>query len=369
MRILLRLFRSLAPYRLRVAILFVCILVVTGASLTIPALIRAAIDDGLSRNSPAALLSAGLAIVGAGLVRALFNFGRRYLSETLVNRLGYDFRNQMYDQIQRLSFSYHDQVQTGQLMSRCTEDITALSRFVGQGGVDLLNVTLLLTGILVLLFSTSATLMLIGLAPLVVLVIVTYLLQRRQRRLFLRTDRSLGQVSAVLQENLGGAQVVRAFAREEHEKNKFKGANLQLFDDSVDVVSSWGFFWATMALLVMLSTTLVLWFGGQMVIAGTLTLGELVAFNAYLVLLAGPVSDLGFIVNAAGEAIAGGERIYEILDLPREIQSPPQPVALPVLTGRVTFEEVSFAYRRGESAARPMARPCRTSRSRRSRTR
>jgi ATP-binding cassette subfamily B protein len=345
MRILLRLFRSLAPYRAHVAGLVVCILAVTAASLAIPSLIRSAIDDGLEKNSPAALFSVGLTIVGVGLVRSVFNFGRRYLSEWLTNRSGYDFRNRMYDKIQRLSFSYHDQVQTGQLMSRCTEDISALSRFVGQGGVDFLNVVILLAGILILLFNTSATLILIGMAPLVILAFVTTLLAKRQSRLFLRVDRALGDVSAALQENLGGVQVVRAFAREEHEKEKFEGVNRRLFDARVEVVSSWGFFWPTMTILVMVSTALILWFGGQMVIAGTLTLGELVAFNAYLTLLANPVAELGFVVNAAGEAIAGGQRIFEVLDLAEEVQSPPAPEPLAALSGCVTFEAVSFSYR------------------------
>ena len=121
------------------------------------------------------------------------------------------------------------------------------------------------------------------------------------------------------------------------------------------VVSSWGFFWPTMAILVMFSTALILWFGGQMVIAGTLTLGELVAFNAYLALLAMPVTELGFIVNAAGEAIAGGQRIYEILDLREEVKSPPQPTPLPALTGRVTFNSVSFSYDGDRDALRDVS--------------
>jgi ABC-type multidrug transport system fused ATPase/permease subunit len=346
MRILLRLFGSLTPYRLHVMALLVCIAGVAGASLAIPTLIRSAVDDGLAKNSPTTLLSVGLAIAGVGLVRSLFNFGRRYLSEWLVNQTGFDFRNRMYGKIQNLQFGYHDQVQTGQLMSRCTEDISALSRFVGQGGIDFLNVVLLVAGILFLLANTSATLILVSSAPLVVLVLVTYLLQRRQSQLWLRTDRALGQVSATLQENLGGAQVVRAFAREEYEKEKFERANEDLFDVSVAVVSGWGFFWPTMAILVTLSVILMLWFGGQTVIAGTLALGELVAFNGYLALLAGPVSELGFIVNAAGEAVAGGQRIFEVLDVAEEIRSPAQAIALPTLSGRVTFESVSFAYQR-----------------------
>ncbi len=350
MKILLRLLQSLRAYRWQVIGLALCIVAVTGASLVIPSLIRSAIDDGLAKNSPSELLSVGLTIVGVGLARSLFNFGRRYLSEWLTNRVGYDYRNLLYDKIQRLPFSYHDQIQTGQMMSRCTEDVSALSRFVGQGGVDMLNAILLFVGIVVLLLNVSARLMLIGLAPLIVLVIVTVMLERRQHRLFYIVDRALGEVSATLQENLGGVQVVRAFAREDFEKDKFERVTRKLFDARVATVSSWGFFFPTMTILVMFSTALILYFGGQMVIAGSLTLGELVEFNAYLTLLAGPVTELGFLVNAAGEAVAGGQRIYEVLDVREQIRSPEHPIPLPALSGRVAFDHVSFAYREEREA-------------------
>jgi len=351
MRILLRLLQALRPYLWQEILLIVCLLVVTATSLVTPAIIRDVIDEGLRAPDPArAMAQAGLVIVGVGFVRSVFNFGKRYLSEWLMNRTGYDFRNALYDKIQRLPFGFHDHTQTGQLMSRCTEDVTSLSRFVGQGVVELLNVLLLLVGILFLLFRESATLTLVSLGPLLALTALTYHLGTLVGPLFLRVDQALGDVSAATQENLSGVQVVRAFARELFEKDKFAQANRKLYDARVKIVGTWGFYLPTMMVLVMLSTALILWFGGRMVITGQLTLGEVVAFNAYLLLLAGPVQQLAFVVNSAGEGIAGGQRIFEILDLPEEIASPPNPVPLPALTGRVTFENVSFSYR-GERRA------------------
>ena len=345
MQILFRLLQSLNRYRGQLLWLLLLVLGVTAASLALPALIRRAIDDGLGQHSPAALTQVAGLIVGVGLFRALLNFGRRYTAEWLINRTGYDFRNAMYDKIQRLSFSYHDTVQTGQLMSRCTEDISALARFVGQGAVELVQILSLLVGILYLLFQSSVALTLIGLLPIVLLTFLTVHLGQIIGPLFLRVDQTLGDLSSALQENLTGAQVVRAFAREEFEKAKFGKANRQLYDAQVGVVSNWGFYLPSMSLCIMLSTALILWFGGHMVVAGALTVGELVAFNAYLVLLAQPVQDLGFVVNSAGEALAGGQRIFEVLDVNEEIQSPPQALTAPPLTGRVTFERVTFSYR------------------------
>lgn len=350
MRILLRLLTSLRPYRWQVLGLLVCLLVVTAASLVTPSIIRFVIDNGIAQQDASAMLSAGLTIVGVGFVRAVFNFAKRYLGEWLINRTGYDYRNALYDKIQRLPFGYHDQAQTGQLMSRCTEDVSALSRFVGQGAVELINVAMLLTGIIVLLFRESITLTFVGLGPLVVLAGVTYYLGTILGPLFLKVDQALGDISAALQENLSGAQVVRAFAREDFEKEKFAGANRNLFNSRVKIVGTWGFFMPTMTVLVMAATALILWFGGGMVAAGTLTLGELVAFNAYLLLLAAPVGQLAFVVNSASEAVAGGQRIFEILDLPDEIASPLEAQKLPLLSGGVTFDSVSFSYR-GERRA------------------
>jgi ATP-binding cassette subfamily B protein len=335
-----------------VVFLLLSVLVVTATSLVTPSIIRQVIDEGLAQDNAGLLARAGLVIVGVGLARALFNFGRRYTAEWLINRTGYDFRNALYDKIQRLPFGFHDQAQTGQLMSRCTEDVTALSRFVGQGAVELLNVLLLLAGIAVLLFRESPVLTLIGLAPLAALLALTVHLGKLMGPLFLGVDQALGDVSAAVQENLSGVQVVRAFARERFETEKFAGANRKLWRARVRVVSTWGLFMPTMTILVMAATVLILWFGGRMVIAGTLTLGELAAFNAYLLLLGAPVQQLGFVVNASGEAVAGGQRIFEILDLPEEIQSPPDAAPLPALRGHVRFDDVSFAYRGSKRALR-----------------
>lgn len=345
MLILFRLLQALKPYRWQLAALIVLVFGVTATSLVAPTLIRRAIDEGLAQRDVHALAQVALLIIGVGALRALLGFARRYTAEWLINRTGYDFRNAMYDKIQRLSFSYHDSVQTGNLMSRCTEDISALSRFVGQGAVELLHIALLFIGIVFLLFQTSVTLTLIGLVPIFLLALLTVRLGRMIGPLFLTVDRALGDLSSTLQENLTGASVVRAFAREEFEKQKFGSANRKLYDAQIRVVSRWGFYMPTMMLFVMLATALILWFGGQMVLAGTITLGELVAFNAYLLLLAQPVQELGFIVNSAGEAVAGGQRIFEVLDVDEEIKSPPHAIIAPPLSGHVVFEHVSFSYR------------------------
>ena len=328
------------------AALVVSTALLTLASLWVPGIIRSVIDEGLGNNDPEALTRAALTILAIGFARAIFAFGRRYLGEWLVNRTGFDLRNALYDKIQRLHFGYHDQAQTGQLMSRCTEDVSAVSRFIGQGAIDLLNVLMLLAGILFFLTRESPLLTAIGLAPLIVMTFVTLRLGRIAEPMFLRIDNALGAVSSAVQEYATGVQVVRAFARESDEAARFDKPHRELYDARVTLVGTWGRYMPTFFILIVASTALVLWFGAVL----ELTLGEIVAFNAYLLLLGGPVQDLGFVVSSASEAMAGATRIYEVLDAPLAIETRPNAPALPALTGRITFEDVSFSYR-GAGAA------------------
>ena len=218
MSTLFRTFQTLRPYYPQVALLLFCVLVTTAASLVTPSILQFVIDQGVLHRDAGAMVQAGLLVAGVGLLRALFNFARRYIGEWLINRTGYDFRNMLYNKIQRLPFDFHDRAQTGQLMSRCTEDVSALSRFVGQAGIDLLSIALMLIGIVALLFRQSVTLTLIGLGPLLVLAAVTIYMGAVLNPMFLTIDRALGDVSSAVQENLSGAQVVRAFARELFER-------------------------------------------------------------------------------------------------------------------------------------------------------
>lgn len=355
MRLLVRFLTSQSAYVWHLLALLVCLLGVTATSLVTPGIIRQVIDEGLLANQPqnaSVLLRSALVIIGVGLLRAVFAFFRRYLGEWLTNRTGYDLRNALYDKIQRLHFGFHDQTQTGQLMSRCTEDVSALSRFIGQGGLDLINLILLLAGIVILLVQASPALALISALPLIALMAVSIYLGRIVEPMFLRIDQALGALSAAVQEFATGVQVVKAFARDQHEIAKFDRANRELYHARVRIVRAWGTFLPTMTVLVMSATAFVLWIGGNRVITGEMTLGEVVAFNAYLMMLAAPTQQLGFAIGALGEAVAGGQRIYEILDIPEEIPSSATDAApdLPPLQGRVTFEDVSFSYR-GEKRA------------------
>jgi len=342
---LLKLNHFLRPYIPQSLLALLALLGLTGASLAVPPIIQRVIDVGIVAGQARFIILAGLAIVGIGLLRALLSFVERYLSEWISHKVAFDLRNRLYNKIQRLSFGYHDHAQTGQLMSRCTEDVSSIQRFAGSGLLDFANTLLLLAGVIYILTTTNPRLALIALVPMLPLALVTIRFGARVGPLFLAIDNALGDISTRLQENLTGVQVVRAFARERFEIDRFEVANRRLFDARLTVIGAWSRMLPTTQLLVMLSTALILWFGGRQVLAGIMTMGEIAAFYSFLLLLAGPVERLGWLVNMAGEASAGVQRIYAILSLEPEIKSPRGAVTLPALTGRVEFRDVSFAYR------------------------
>lgn len=344
MKYLLRLWPFLKPYKLQAALALTTTLALTALLLAVPAIIRQTIDVGLAQSERIYLIRAALWLLGIGVVRSGLVYLQRYLGEWIASHIGYDMRNRLYDHMQYLSFSFHDHAQTGQLISRCIEDVRAVERFTGFGVIEMIRLGLLMFGIVFLLFWQSPHLAAIALLPMIPLVLVTTGFGSRVGDLFMKVDIALGELSALVQENVSGVQVVRAFAREPYEVQRFAGKNRKLYDARVKVVSIFAWVMPTTHFLVALGTILILWFGGGMVLRGEMTVGEVVAFNGYLLLLAAPAQQLTWLVNAAGEAAAGLRRSFEILDLEPEIRSAPNAVELPPLKGYVEFRGVSLRY-------------------------
>ena len=334
----------IGPYRRQIAIASLLLLVITAIDMTFPEIIRWVIDFGLQSSQKTFLLLAAAFLVGLGIVKALVSYREQYLTEWIAHHVAFDLRNRLYDHIQRLSFKYHDHMPTGQLISRVIEDVRALQNFSGHGLVELVRVLLLLVGISIVLFSRHPLLACIALSPLVPLVLLTTNFGQRIGKLFLAVDNTLGELSSHLQENVTGAQVIRAFAQEKSEIQKFDHTNRKLFDRQITVVREWSKIMPTTIFLVTLGTILILFFGGQMVLRGEITLGELVAFNSYMLLLAQPAQQLAWLVNAAGEASAGLQRTFEILETEADIQSPADPVPVHQFRGAVDFDHASFRY-------------------------
>lgn len=323
---------------------------ITALSLIVPRIIQTVVDDGLARGDSRYLVRSALLLLGLGLASAFLSLINRYTTEWIAAHVGYDLRNRMYDHIQHLPFTYHDHTQSGQLISRCIEDVRAIEKFAGSAVADLVKFVLLVVGVIYFLVSANPLLAVIALLPMIPLILMTAGFGTKIGKLFFAVDQAMGEVSNRLQENVVGVQVVRAFAREDYEIERFTDANNVVFKTWVRVIDEWSKIMPTANWLTTISVILILWSGGQMVMSGSLTVGEIVAFNVYVLMLAEPAQQLTGLVNAGGEAAAGAQRVFEVLDVAPAIQSSADAVIVESLRGEVEFRNVGLNYK-GEKTA------------------
>ena len=340
-----RLLGYLRPYRRQVAFAYVAMLLSTGLNLFVPTVIAWAIDFGLDQGDATYLFLAGGIIMAIALVRGFLGFGQRYYGEWLTHRVAYDLRNEFYNAVQYQPFAFHDQSHTGDLMSRATGDIAESERFVGIGLMDLLATLLLLVGVVAAMLLQSVPLALLALIPLPILLVTTLRFGLTIEPMFKSIQEQMGVLSTVMQESLTGIRVVKAFAREPHELDKFDRENNEWFARREGVIKKWGNNWPFMTFLITMSIFLLLLFGGPAALDGRITVGALFAMISYVLMLNAPVQRLGFLVNLAATAGASAQRILEIVDLPGEVVDRPDALALPAVRGEVAFEHVAFAYR------------------------
>lgn len=343
-RIIWRITRYLGAYRWPLVIAYVSLFVALAAQLTVPKLIQVVIDDGIVVDDRSVVLQGALFIVGATLVQAIFTYVRSYLFQALAERVSTDVRGQLYEHMLTLSFSFFDTSQSGQLMSRATEDVNAIRRFLMFSLRMAIYAMSMFLVIAVLLFRENASLAAISLSVMPILIFTSLYFSAHVRPMFSRVQQQFGEMSSVLQENLAGTRVVRVFAREDDEVDRFDGSLRLLFDRQVEAIRYYSFFFPLMQLLSSASLAFVLWYGGRKVLNGDMSIGTLVAFNLYLSLLAVPIRQLGWIMNSVARAIASGERIFEVIDTKPAIRDRADARALVDPTGVVVFDDVTFTY-------------------------
>lgn len=294
--------------------------------------------------APAAVLAAGAAIVLFASMRGLFAFLQAYWAERNSQSVAFEIRNELFDKIQRLSFSYHDQNQTGQLMIRATDDIEKVRLFIGQGLVQLAGASILLVATLYLLLTTNWQLALVSMPILPAALIIFMIFGIVSQPLFAKVQARLSDLNTLLQENLAGIKVVKAFAREEMQQAKFRTAADNLRSQSMTVSRVFSFLFPVVLLVANLGQASVLYFGGQQILNASLTLGEYQEFSLYLIYLFLPLAQFGIIITQLGQAGASATRIFEILDATSDVQDKPGALTLPQVSGRVTFDNVTFKY-------------------------
>lgn len=312
--------------------------------LIVPRLTQTAIDQGIiGQDSQVLLRAVGLVMLMA-LIGGFIRFLDRYSMEYMCQRVIYDLRNDLYNHLQTLSFSFYDEAHTGQLMSRVTGDVETLRRFLSRGIIGLAENALLLVSVIVILVRYHPGLALASLAMLPGLTWAVAQFGRKVRPAYWAIQAQVASMTAVLQENITGVRVVRAFAREDEEEAKFAVENQAYHQKQLTAVRLHALYIQLMEFLSNVGVAVVLLYGGRLVISNVLTIGTLVAFTAYLGQLMQPMRMLGMIVSLAQRATASGQRVFEILDEMPEIQDEPGAVALPRVEGHVELRDVSFGY-------------------------
>jgi ABC-type multidrug transport system fused ATPase/permease subunit len=342
--VLLRLLRFLRPYRAQVAVTALTAAALMACTVTLPYLTRLVIDDVLRAREADALGPLVLAVLGVSAARAGFGVVRRWLSGRVSLAVEYDMRGALFDRLQRLSVSYFDRMPVGQLMSRATSDLQTVRFFLGYGLIFLFMhaFTLVLVTALLLVIDWQLALLSLLMGP--ALVVVAWRYSRRSNPVLVDVQQKLGEVSQMAEESMVGIRVVKAFGREVDRAQRFGATARRAFDRSMDAARLRAFYQPLMGFLPTVGLAVVLAYGGTLVIDGGLTLGEFVQFFLYLSLLMGPFRSLGTLVGTAQRAIAGGTRIFEVLDAVPDVQEAPDARPLAPGDGAVRLEGVTFRY-------------------------
>ena len=361
----------LAPYWRRALVAFAMGVAMMTITTVIPLITRTIIDQGLTRRQTAVLGRELGLLLALALLRWVLGGLRRNISGRVGTDVEYDLRNRLARHLLALEPAWHDQIQTGQLLSRATSDIRSVRYFLSWGLVfSVLNLlTFGIAAAQMWTLSARLTLVALGLAPPLVYGALRF--NRRLHLVYWRVQQKEGDLTTVVEENAAGVRVVKAFGREAEESAKLEREAQGLLDENLHAARLRGFYTPLLAALPQVSLAAILWYGGRLTVDGEITLGTLVAFNSYLVMLVWPLQSLGMLFGFAQRAAASAERVFEVIDRPPGIADRPGAVPLPSSSAppplaaasrspgprprgaRIAFDHVSFRY--GESGRPSLA--------------
>ncbi|MEA2468616.1 MAG: ATP-binding cassette, subfamily bacterial [Thermoleophilaceae bacterium] len=337
-----RLLTFLRPYRRGVIVSFVLAAVAMGTGVLIPFLVGRTVDE--IRKGETNLWPLAFAILGAALVRLAFSVLRRLIAGRVSLGVEYDLRNRMYRHLQSLELAFFDEQQTGQLMSRATVDLQAVRFFLGYGLIFILQslVTLLVAATVMLALNVELGLLALAPAPLIFVVAFRY--GRKNRPASQEVQQRIAELTAEVEENVGGIRLVKAFAREDRQLGRVRSRARRVFDQSMVSTRLRAFYNPFIGFLPNIGLAVVLLVGGRQAMNGQITIGEFVAFYGYVNLLVSPVRMLGIALGMAQRAVASGARVFEVLDRQPQMTVPDGAPDLPAGDGHVEMRGVSFKY-------------------------
>jgi ABC-type multidrug transport system fused ATPase/permease subunit len=339
-----RLLGFLRPYKLSLAVSIVLAAASQAAQVAIAFLTGTAVGRAIQRHDRRAVELIVAAVVAIGLVKALLMVGRRLISGRQALGVEFDMRNALYARLVRLSFGFYDRHQTGQLMSRATVDLQSVRFFLGYGLIFFFQHVLTVAGVTGVMLVVNWRLALVALAIGPLLVVFAYRYSHIAHPLLRDVQQRMADVATVAEEGIVGVHVVKAFAQEPSEQEKFERRSEAVFVQSVHANRQRAFYVPLMSFLPLLAQAGVLFVGGRMVVHGTLPLHDFVVFNLLVMMLVQPLRMLGMWIGQAQRATASGERIFQVVDEPEEVTDAPDAIELPPGEGRVRFVGVTFGY-------------------------
>ncbi len=347
LKTLFRSIKYLLPYKYTAAGVLLSLLLSTAINLAIPKAMQIIIDRGITLRLPRIIILGSGFIIAFSLMGALFSFIQGYLATRVSHGVAFDLRNHIYDKIQHLSFSYHDRAQTGQLLTRATSDVDLVREFIGKGVIQLLNALIMMGGSIILLYSINWKLTLMVLPVMALAFLIFFVFARIISPFIKIIQEKLGLLNTRLQESITGIRVVKAFAREAFEEERFADSNRDLKDINLRTGKYIASGMPLIFAMANISTLVVVWAGGYQVLANYLTIGELVAFMSYLMMSMFPMMMLGMLLVTIAQAAACATRIFEVLDAISETVEKPGATKLPPIQGKLIFDNVTFRYFKG----------------------
>lgn len=333
------------PHRRELWVALLAALVGTVMTLAGPYLLKVAIDQGITGRHPHVLLWCAGIYLATRVVAVVVSAQQTLAVNRLGNNAVLDLRRNLFDKLLVLGFGFFDSEPVGVLVSRGTNDVSALSNLVSSGIVSISTDAVTLVGIMVVMLAISPVLALASFITLPMLVATTLGFQKRAVRAFREVRNSIARLTADIEEGLSGVRVAQAFAREQENVRQFAETNRANLDANMDAAAINSLFGPTVGLIATIGTVIVLWFGGHLTASGVVTIGTLVAFFNYLSRFFQPIQDLTQQYNLIQQAMAAAEKLFGILDQPVAVRDAEDAVDVQGITGRVAFRHVSFAYR------------------------
>ncbi len=340
-----RMLAYLRPHWQRMIIATALMVVATVLTLLTPYLIKVAIDRYITQGDSAGLSRLALWISVTFVGTYVTTVGQSYLLSWVGQRVLATMRSQLFHHLQNLSLSYHDGHIIGVTVSRVINDVAEINELISEGFINIVGDVLLLVGTIIVMFSMSPTLALYTFTVLPLMIVTTWLFARHARVAFRQTRAKIAAVVGDLAENISGMRVIQAFAQENASQERFDTVNRANRDASVAAMSLSFIFLPTVDFLGMLATAIVLWFGGLAVLHNQLTVGIMVAFLAYVTRFFQPIQDMSQLYTTMQSAMAGGERILELLDTQPAVADPADGAEIRPIRGRIELREVDFLYR------------------------